>query len=128
MKIRYNPGLKELARQLRNKSTKSEIKLWGFLKGTQMRGYDFHRQKPIDKYIVDFFCNKLQLAIELDGYTHMLDEVNEKDEIKDLQLAKLGIRVLRFGDKEVINDIGNVLRRIEIYIDEYESGTSRTPP
>jgi len=70
MKISYHPKLKELARKLRNNSTKSEIKLWQYLKSKRMMGYDFHRQKPIDNYIVDFFCNKLQLAIELDGYTH----------------------------------------------------------
>ncbi|GAA3773950.1 hypothetical protein GCM10022271_02510 [Corallibacter vietnamensis] len=55
MKIYYNPKLKELARQLRNNATKSEIKLWTYLRRSQMYGYDFHRQKPIDEYIVDFF-------------------------------------------------------------------------
>lgn len=55
MKIHYNPKLKPLARQLRNNSTKAEIRLWGYLKGKQMHGYDFHRQKPIDNYIADFF-------------------------------------------------------------------------
>jgi len=59
MKIIYNPILKELARQLRNNSTKAEIKLWTYLRRGQMYNYDFHRQKPIDVYIVDFFSNKL---------------------------------------------------------------------
>jgi very-short-patch-repair endonuclease len=63
--IPYNPKLKEYARQLRNNSTRSEIILWKYLKGKQMLGYDFHRQKPIDNYIVDFFCSELMLAIEL---------------------------------------------------------------
>lgn len=63
--IPYNPALKEKARELRNNSTKTEILLWLNLKGKQMRGYDFHRQKPIDNYIVDFFCNELMLAIEI---------------------------------------------------------------
>ncbi len=58
IKIKYNPKLKELARQLRNNSTKAEIKLWKYLKGKQMLGYDFHRQKPIDNYIVDFLSNR----------------------------------------------------------------------
>ena len=53
--IPYNPKLKEIARQLRNNSTLSEVLLWLELKGKKMRGYDFHRQKPIDNYIVDFF-------------------------------------------------------------------------
>ena len=57
--IWYNPKLKEYARELRNNSTKSEIILWLKLKGRQFYGYDFHRQKPIDVYIVDFFSNKL---------------------------------------------------------------------
>ena len=95
MKIKYNPQLKEIARQLRNNSTKSEIKLWHHLKGNQLRGYDFHRQKPIDNYIVDFFCNKLKLAIELDGYTHSFKEVFERDKLKEQSLQKLGITILR---------------------------------
>ncbi|MBN2165152.1 MAG: DUF559 domain-containing protein [Marinilabiliaceae bacterium] len=97
--IPYNPKLKELARKLRNNSTKSEIILWGYLKGKQMYGYDFHRQKPIKDYIVDFFCKDLMLAIELDGYSHTLDEVFEKDEVKDQNLNELGITVLRFNDQ-----------------------------
>jgi len=59
----YNPVLKEKARELRNNSTRTEILLWTFLKGRQLHGYDFHRQKPIDEYIVDFFCNELMLAV-----------------------------------------------------------------
>jgi very-short-patch-repair endonuclease len=55
MKINYNPELKELAKTLRNNSTKAEIKLWTYLKGKQLMGHDFHRQKPIDNYIADFF-------------------------------------------------------------------------
>jgi very-short-patch-repair endonuclease len=55
MKLKYNPELKELARTLRNNSTKAEIRLWNYLKGKQLIGYDFHRQKPIDSYIADFF-------------------------------------------------------------------------
>jgi len=121
MKIYYQKYLKQYARKLRNNSTKSEIKLWGFLKGKQMMGYDFHRQKPIDNYIVDFFCNKLELAIELDGYTHQLEEVIIKDIIKENKLSELGINLLRFDDDEVFNDIDNVLREIEMYILDFEN-------
>ena len=117
--IPYNPKLKELARQLRNNSTKSEIRLWKFLKGKQMKGYDFHRQKPIGNYIVDFFCNELQLAIELDGYSHNFEEVVQKDLEKEEFLTKFGITLLRFDDREVFNDIQNVLRTIEIYVEEF---------
>jgi very-short-patch-repair endonuclease len=120
MKIYYNPKLTEFARQLRNNSTKSEIKLWKYLRNGQMMGYDFHRQKPIDNFIADFFCNKLCLVIELDGITHQLAEVIEKDKIKENRLNELGITVLRFSDNEVMNDIDNVVRAIENFILDFE--------
>ena len=127
MIIKYNPKLNELARQLRNNATKSEVRLWQRLKRNQMYGYDFHRQKPIDEYIVDFFCNKLQLAIELDGYSHQLLEVWEKDIKKTGRLNELGVRVLRFSDFQVMTDIENVLRAIEDYILRFEEN-GNTPP
>ena len=76
--IPYNPKLKQLARNLRNNSTKSEIFLWLQLKGKQMMGYDFHRQKPIDNYILNFFCHELMLGIELDGITHQWEETQKR--------------------------------------------------
>jgi very-short-patch-repair endonuclease len=116
----YNPNLKKFARELRNNSTETEIYLWLKLKGKQMYGYDFHRQKPIDNYIVDFFCNKLMLAIEVDGYSHEFLEVYNKDVIKEKRLNELGIHVLRFSDYQVLKDMENVLLAIEGFIFEYE--------
>ena len=120
--IPYNPKLKELARKLRNHSTKAEIILWAKLRRKQMYGYDFHRQKPIDEYIVDFFCRDLMLAIEVDGYSHEFLEVHNKDVVKEKRLNQLGITVLRFSDKQVLKDIENVLRAIEAYIKTFEEG------
>ena len=120
MKIYYSKNLKQFARKLRNESTKAEIKLWGYLNNKQMYDYRFTRQKPVGKYIVDFFCNKLKLAIELDGYSHQFDDVVEKDNTKEIFLNKIGITVLRFNDDEVMNDIDNVLRSIAFYIEEFE--------
>ena len=121
--IPYNPKLKELARQLRNDSTKTEIFLWLKLKGKQMYGYDFHRQKPIDNYILDFFCYELMLGIEVDGYSHQFLEVYNKDRIKEKRMNDFGITVLRFSDDEVLNEMENVLRAIEYYIFEYGKHT-----
>ncbi len=118
--IPYNPKLKELARELRNNSTKAEIILWTKLRRKQMYGYDFHRQKPIDEFIVDFFCRDLMLAIEVDGYSHEFLEVYNKDVIKEKRLNQLGITVLRFSDKQVLKDTENVLRAIEWFIVEFE--------
>ena len=109
----YNPKLKEKARHLRNNSTKAEIRLWLYLKGRQMMGYDFHRQKPIDNFIVDFFCRELMPAIELDGYTHTFEEVADRDEVKEQRLRELGVRIIRFRDEDVINNIEGVFKEIE---------------
>ena len=120
MKVTYDLKLKEYARHLRNNSTNAEIKLWMQLKGKQMQGYDFHRQKPIGNYIADFFCNKLRLVIEIDGSTHDFDEVQQKDRNKQDFLNKLGITVLRFTNKEVMSSVFQVVQTIEDYIGEFE--------
>jgi very-short-patch-repair endonuclease len=121
--IPYNPRLKEFARQLRNDSTRTEIFLWLKLKGKQMYGYDFHRQKPIDQYILDFFCQELMLAIEVDGYSHEFLEVYNRDEVKEKRMNELGITILRFSDEQVLRDMENVIRAIEFFIFEYEKHT-----
>ncbi len=113
--IPYNPKLKEIARNLRNNSTLAEILLWKRLKGKQMLGYDFHRQKPILKYIVDFFCNEIMLAIEVDGSTHDESKYNQ-DIIRQKEIERLGITFLRFNDKDVIKDMENVMNVIENWV------------
>ena len=97
--IPYNPKLKQLARNLRNNSTLSEVLLWQHLKGKKMKGYDFHRQKHVGNYIVDFFCNKLMLAIEIDGMSH--DEKINEDEERQKRIESFGISFLRFNDLDI---------------------------
>jgi very-short-patch-repair endonuclease len=121
----YNPKLKEYARELRNNSTKSEMRLWKYLKGKQL-GYDFHRQKPIDQYILDFFCHDLMLGIELDGFTHKyFNEIVKKDAWKDERLKQIGITVLRFDDNEVMKELNSVIANIQSFIEEHEQKTNR---
>jgi very-short-patch-repair endonuclease len=93
--------------------------LWEYLKQDQLLGYDFHRQKPIDNYIVDFFCMELMSAIEIDGDSH--DQNFANDEIRQKKLESLGIKFLRFDDLEVKKDIDNVLRTIEYWIEDNAS-------
>ena len=112
----YNPILKDLARELRNNSTLSEVLLWKHLKGGQMLGYDFDRQKPIDNFIVDFFCNELMLAIEIDGETHNFRMTRDKERQK--RLEGLGVWFLRFTDEEVKQNIEGVVEEIERWIRE----------
>ena len=125
--IAYNPRLKQLARNLRNNSTKSEVKLWMELRAKKMMGYDFHRQKPLDNFIADFFCHELMLVIELDGYSHNFEEVAVRDSIKESRLTELGITVIRFPDSDVLWDINNVLRAITNYILDYEEIHTPSP-
>lgn len=109
--IPYNPKLKEFARKLRNDSTFTEIMMWNYLKKKQLRGFDFDRQRPIDKYIVDFYCKDLFLAIEIDGESHYGNP--EKDRKKEKRLNELGVKVLRFDDMEVVHQLDKVLEKIE---------------
>ena len=81
-----------------------------------MLGYDFDRQKPIDHYILDFFCAKLMLAIEIDGESHW--QIGEEDRERQSRLEQLGIRFLRFPDIMVKRDMRNVLSSIQSWIEE----------
>ncbi|GGG21891.1 endonuclease domain-containing protein [Pontibacter amylolyticus] len=109
--IPYKPHLKALAKQLRDNSTLSEVLLWDELKGRKFLGLDFDRQKPLDKFIVDFYCKDLMLAIEIDGSSH--DYTYETDKSRQGTLEKLGVSFLRFEDMQVKQNISNVLREIE---------------
>lgn len=115
--IPYNPKLKFLARRLRKNMTYGEVKLWMCLKGKKMKGYDFHRQKPIGNYIVDFYSCELKLAIEVDGSSHD-DERWQKDMVRQKELESFGVRFLRFTEYEVLTDIDGVWDRIYLWIEE----------
>ena len=90
-----------------------------------MRGYDFHRQKPLDYYIADFYCYELKLVIELDGESHQSAEIKRKDARKQRKLESLGLTVLRFKDEIVFDSIEQVLGEIEKYISEFELDNSK---
>ena len=117
--IPYDPKLKNLARQLRKNSTRSEVLLWQRLKGKQMKGYAFYRQRPIDRYIVDFFCPELVLALEIDGSSHLFR--GEADLERQERLESLGVRFLRFGDLEIKRNLNEVLDMIALWIEIFEA-------
>ena len=93
-------NLKYTRMLLRNAPTSAEKLLWSGLKGKQT-GYKFRRQHSLGPFIVDFFCPKLRLVIEVDGATHKQAETQEKDRIKERFLAGNGFIVIRFTDEEV---------------------------
>jgi very-short-patch-repair endonuclease len=113
--IPYNPKLKELARELRKNSTLSEVLLWLKIKGKVM-GVEFHRQVPIDNFIVDFYCHELMLAIEIDGNSH--DDKQDYDQNRQLILENLGVKFIRFRDIDVKQRMGWVLEELMICVEE----------
>lgn len=115
--IPYDHNLTQLARNLRNKSTLAEVLLWRALKNKIIRGYDFHRQKPIDKFIVDFYCPDLSLAIEIDGISH--DEKYIYDQERQKILESLGVNFLRFTDREVKTNLQGVMMTIDEWIEAH---------
>jgi very-short-patch-repair endonuclease len=93
----YNKTLKEFSRELRSHSTLSEIFLWQKLRASQFRGYSFNRQKPLENYIVDFYCRKLDLVIEIDGDSHFdedscLSDFRRQEVLENMENGVLQIR------------------------------------
>ncbi|MCW9706155.1 endonuclease domain-containing protein [Fodinibius salsisoli] len=112
--IPYRSHLVEKARKLRKNSTPAEKRLWKYLRRKQVHQFDFDRQKPVDRYIIDFYCKELRLAIEIDGKYH--NHQYEYDQARQKRLETFGIHFLRFSEKEVLNDIDNVLRVISHWV------------
>lgn len=103
----YNKKLIPLARELRKNMTAAEKKFWYCLsRNKQFEQHKFERQKPIGNFIVDFYCAKLKLVIELDGNSH--DNTSEKDVERTHQLESLDLRVIRFTNEDVLKNINGV--------------------
>lgn len=124
--IPYDPRLKKLARHLRANMTPAEKRLWTRLRRKQVRGWSFYRQRPIDRYIVDFYCPDLGLVVEVDGRSHSGEQKLREDLNRQERLRSLGLRVLRFSDQQVMRDLENVMRGIEGVVVDLEEG--RTSP
>lgn len=118
----YNKKLKAFAKHNRHNMTKSEVRLWKkVLRKRKVMGYQFRRQRPIGKYIVDFACLPLGLVIEVDGISHHDVKVFEKDEKRDAELLELGFFTLRFSSKDIFCDLDTVKANIEGWIEENAS-------
>ena len=114
--LRYKAQLKHKARQLRKNMTDSERVLWSRLRGKQLSGVQFYRQKPIGNFIVDFFAPKAKLVVEVDGSQHGAEGNRLKDKERDENLASRGIKVLRFDSREVLKSTDSVVNSIYRYI------------
>jgi len=104
-------AIKLLARQMRREPTPAERMLWDRLRAHQVLGFRFRRQHALDRFIVDFYCSRARLIIELDGAAH--ETQREQDAWRDANLVGLGMRVLRFRNEEVLESLPDALRKIE---------------
>jgi very-short-patch-repair endonuclease len=110
-----------LAERMRKNPTDAENMLWKQLKKFRSKGCIFRRQHPIDFYVADFYCHKFKLVIEVDGEIHDTEETREHDDGRTGHLEHFGIKVIRFTNKEVLENAELVIRQIRKYLDELAS-------
>ena len=95
-------------RKLRRDQTEAEKKLWSILRNRQLAGVKFRRQFPIGDYILDFYAPEYNLCIEADGGQHHESKGKQRDEIRERELSKSGVKILRFNDHDVLNNTEGV--------------------
>jgi len=114
----FQQRLKKPARKLRVDLTEAEQALWKRIRRKKIRGVQFYRQKPLLNFMVDFYCSKASLVIEIDGGQHFEPEDVRKDLDRDKQLSTLGLHVLRFDNRQVLAEMESVLTVIDKVIEE----------
>lgn len=98
------------------KMTKAEVLLWMELKNKKILGQRFLRQYSVLSYVIDNYCPKIKLAIEIDGPTHLTEEETEHDKLRQEKLESFGITFLRFTNEEVYDDRYNVIEKIKMKV------------
>jgi very-short-patch-repair endonuclease len=111
--VHNQSSLKHGRRTLRRSLTLAEARLWKYLQRSQLEGRKFRRQHSVGLFVLDFYSPVEKVAIELDGAAHDHDAAQLADTARDLYLASLGIMVLRFENREVMENLEGVLLRIE---------------
>jgi very-short-patch-repair endonuclease len=107
-----NPKLRHFVRPMRKEPTPAETAMWKLLRNRRLAGFKFRRQQPFGPYILDNYCARARLVVELDGDSHATEEGQKNDSERDAYLAANGLLVLRFWNVEVHNDKDMVLDRI----------------
>ena len=114
-------------RNLRKNQTDAEKKLWSILRNRQLYGVKFRRQFPVGRYILDFYSPEYRIGIEADGGQHYTNTGRTKDDIREKELLKYGITILRFGDRDILNNIEGVCKVIINKIKESPSPKNSSP-
>ena len=109
-------------RELRNNSTPEEAVLWTQIKSRKIKGYKWRRQHPIGSYILDFYCPEAKLCIELDGAAHYTYSGAREDNIRTSFLNSKGIKVIRFENRLIWDNIDYVLEIIELKLENKQRG------
>lgn len=115
--IPYDKRMKFIARKLRKKMTFSEVLLWKQIRRRKL-GVQFHRQVPMDKFVVDFYCHEIMLAIEIDGSSHNNPQSIKYDEERQRILESYGVKFFRIPDREVKQNLDWVVRYLEAKVKE----------
>jgi very-short-patch-repair endonuclease len=110
--LAYESRLKSVATRLRREMTDAEKRLWHFLRRDQICGARFYRQRPIGHYIVDFYCPRAKIVVEVDGGQHYSDEGSRADVRRDEFLRRQGLEVLRFDNGQVLTSAQAVAEEI----------------
>ncbi|MDK1118668.1 MAG: endonuclease domain-containing protein [Anaerolineae bacterium] len=132
-KWRASKQNQDRARELRKNMTSAEKKLWGVLRGKQLDGLYFRRQHPVGPYILDFFCAKGNLVIEVDGDSHLDQEEYDKERTRWLEKEK-GYRVIRFTNDDIFKSIHEVIEAIRVAVNNphlaspVSRGRDNSPP
>ncbi|MEX0723899.1 MAG: endonuclease domain-containing protein [Gracilimonas sp.] len=113
--IPYDKRMRSFARKLRKNMTLSEVLLWQQIRKRKL-GVQFHRQVPMDRFIVDFYCHELMLAIEIDGSSHDNPTKKALDEKRQKILEAHGVQFIRISDLEVKKNMDGVLRQLEVKV------------
>ena len=109
------PSVFRNAQKLRDKMTEPEKKLWEYVK-SKPKGFKFRRQHPIAGYVLDFYCHKLRLSIEIDGGYHLKKDQREKDKERTENLENIGITEIRFTNEQVLNEFDGVIASINLWL------------
>ena len=120
--INNKPELKFLRRELRKNMTPAEVAIWQQLKAGRLNGTHWRRQYSVNRYILDFYCPIYKLCIELDGQEHYTMQGDTRDFDRTIFLNSIGIEVIRFENKEIWENIEQVLETIKLKLKEIKTG------
>jgi very-short-patch-repair endonuclease len=115
-----SPELHARAKELRQNMTPAELLLWQHLRAGRLQGHHFRRQQIIDRFIVDFYCHKAALVVEVDGGIHLEQQAYDRE--RELFMKDFGLRVLRFANTEVEHNLEDVLHAILQACRQHQAG------